>query len=97
MAYNDADLYKVAELGGGKTLWAYHTVDTEASVNTATYFTGEALAGKMSVGDGILVHVYTTTKYIGAIAAVGYCVVSGSSSSTVDVNDAVSLMGSDTD
>ncbi len=97
MAYNDADIYKVAELGGGKTLWAYHTVDTEASVNTATYFTGEALTGKFKIGDGILVHVYTTTKYTGAIAAVSYNVVSGSSGTTVDVNDGVSLMGSDTD
>lgn len=97
MAYTDADLYKVAELGGSKTLWAYHTVDTEASANTATYFTGEALTGKIRIGDSILIHVYTTTAYTGAIASVTWNVVSGSSSSAVDVNDGVALMGSDTD
>ena len=96
MAYIDADLYKVAELGGGKTLWSYHTVDTEASVNSAAYFTGEALK-KLAIGDGILVHVYTTTKYTGAIAAVSYNVVSANNGTTADVNDGVSLMGSDTD
>jgi hypothetical protein len=92
MAYIDADLYKVAELGGGRTMWAYHTVDVSTAIDASAYFTGEAIK-KIKSGDIVITYVYTTTLYTGAIADVGAQICLTNTGSVVNVNAIVTLLG----
>ena len=95
MAYTDASLHRVAETGNGKSVWFYHTIDVHASVDTATYFTGEAL-NKLKVGDLLVTAVYTTAV-TGAIATMGFHVVKDVSATAVDLTDVTVLTMTDTD
>jgi hypothetical protein len=92
MAYIDADLYKVAELGGGKSMYAYHTVDVSTDIDASAYFTGEALK-RLKSGDVIYLITYTTTKYTGAIAAAGWMVVLTNTGTVLNVNAIITTLG----
>lgn len=95
MAYIDSDLYKVAEMGGGRTLWAYHTIDASTDIDASAYFTGEAVK-KVKSGDWIMVTVYTTTIYTGAIAESGFMVCLTNTGTVVNVNVIVLTLGATT-
>ena len=94
MAYADANLHRVAELGNGKSWWAYHTTDTHATVDTADYFL--SAIGKLKVGDVIQVHVYTSA-ITGAISTVGFHFVNSNTGSAIDTTDTLALTATDSD
>lgn len=94
MAYVDANLHRVAELGNGKTLWAYHTTDTHATVDSANYFL--SAIGKLKVGDLIEVFVYTSA-ITGAISTQGRHLVNANTGTAIDVADVLAQTTTDTD
>lgn len=94
MAYADANLHRVAELGNGKSMWAYHTTDTHATVDTADYFL--SAIGKLKVGDLILVSVYTSA-ITGAISTMGFHIVNANTGTAIDVADVLAITTTDTD
>lgn len=73
----------------GFTLWLYKTTDAIATVNTAGYFTGDAV-NMLGVRDVILV-VDTnapTTSFVSVLSNDG---------TTVDVSDGTAIVETDTD
>ena len=97
MAFDGKYLIRVAEIGLGRSLWHYHTLDATATVDTAAYFTGDAVK-MLRVGDQINRTTWVTAIGDGGtVSTVGVHVVTSNDGTTVDVNDAVSLLGSDTD
>jgi hypothetical protein len=94
MAYADANLYRVAELGNGKSLWCYHTTDAVTDVDGANYFL--SAIGKLKVGDVILVNVYTSA-ITGAIATSGFVFVNSNTGTAIDTTDVLAITATDSD
>jgi accessory colonization factor AcfC len=88
MAYASSGLGMLAT-SGGWTLWVYKTTDAIATVNTAAYFTGDAV-NMLSVRDMIIV-VDTnapTTSFVTVLSNDG---------TTVDVSDGTAVAETDSD
>ncbi len=88
MAFSSANL---AKLGGamGFTLWLYRSTDAIATVNTAGYFTGDAV-NMLGVRDIIIViDTSTPTTHL--------CNVLSNDGSTVDVSDGTQIVETDSD
>jgi len=89
MAYTKATLSRVATMGaGGNSLWHYTSGDALAVIDTAAYFTGDAV-GMLRVGDWILI--------AGASATFGIAIVLSNDGTTVDTSDAVAFGAVDAD
>lgn len=94
MSFVAANLHKVAELGNGKCLWAYHTTDAHTDVDGANYFL--TAIGKLKVGDLVLVNVYTSA-ITGAISTVSFHYVNSNTGSAIDTTDALAVTATDSD
>lgn len=97
MAFTEANLYLVTPLGGGRSLWYYETLDTAATVDTAAYFTGEALK-KLKLGDLLFRTTWSTAIGSGGtISTQGFHTVNASDGSAIDVADTLAITATDTD
>lgn len=94
MAFVDANLHRFAELGNGKSMWAYHTTDAATDVDGADYFL--AAIGKLKVGDVILRFTYTSA-ITGAISTVGLHYVNANTGTAIDTTDTLALTATDSD
>ena len=90
MAYDSAGLTRLAG-GSGLNLWHYSTTDTIATVNTAAYFTGEAL-NMMNLNDVII--AVTST---GGTPVVTLTYANSSTGSAIDVVDGLTVTATDSD
>lgn len=90
MAFDSDDLHLVGG-GSGQRLWLYNTTDTIATVNTAAYFTGEAV-NMLQVNDVIIVASST-----GGTPVVSHTYVNSNDGSAVDVVDGVAVTATDSD
>jgi hypothetical protein len=90
MAYTPSSLTRLAG-GSGLTLWHYSTADTIADVNTAGYFTGEAL-NMMRLND-VIVAVTST----GGTPVVTMTYANASSGTAIDVVDGLTVTATDSD
>lgn len=88
MAYSSSGLGMLAT-SGGWTLWHYTTTDTIATVNTAAYFTGDAI-NMLSVRDLIIV---TDTN----APTTSFVTVLSNSGTAVDVSDGTAVAETDSD
>lgn len=88
-------LHKIDGINFGRTFWCYATTDAAAVVDTAGYFNGAA--DMLQVGDLIIRQTYDAVPVPTAITSVGFHVVNANSGGVVDITDAVSLQGVDTD
>lgn len=95
MAYNAKYLTLMAH-GAGQQWWSYRTADTPAAVDTAGYFTGEAVA-MLKVGDLIFVQQVDNLAAPASVTAAGWHLVLSNDGSTVDVSNATVVATSDTD
>lgn len=95
MAYNAKYLTLMAH-GAGQQWWSYRTADTPANVDSAGYFTGEAV-GMLKVGDLIFVQQVDNPATPGSVSAAGWHLVLSNNGSTVDVSNATAVATSDTD
>lgn len=88
MAYASSGLGMVAT-SGGWSLWVYQTTDTIATVNSAGYFTGDAV-NMLSVRDVIIVCDTNapTTSFVSVLSNDG---------TTVDVSDGTAIAETDGD
>lgn len=96
MAYAAAGLMKIADLPYGRNLWAYFTTDAVATVDTAAYFTGDAIK-LMRIGDIILRVTTDALPAITSVSTAGFHIVSAADGTTVDVNDTTAISVTDTD
>jgi hypothetical protein len=96
MAYLAANLSKIAQLGQNNQMWEYQTTDALAVVDSASYFTGDAI-NMLRVGDIVFVKTVAAVGVSKLPTAAGIMVVSANNGTVVDLNDAVSILGSDTD
>lgn len=88
MAYSSSGLGMLAT-SGGWTLWHYTTTDTIATVNTAAYFTGDAI-NMLSVRDLIIV---TDTN----APTTSFVTVLSNNGTAVDVSDGTAVAETDSD
>jgi hypothetical protein len=88
MAFAIAGLSLLAHANGW-SLWHYTTTDTIATVNTAAYFTGDAV-NMLQVRDLIVV-VDTNTP------TTSFCNVLSNSGTAVDVSDGTTVVETDGD
>ncbi len=88
MAYAASGLSALAS-GNGFTLWHYSTADAIATVNTAAYFTGDAV-NMLNVRDVILV---SDTN----VPSMNWVIVLSNDGTTVDVSDGTVIVETDTD
>lgn len=95
MAYNPKHLTLMAH-GAGQQWWSYRTTDTPAAVDTAGYFTGEAV-GMLKVGDLIFVQQVDNADTPTSITAAGWHLVLSIDGTTVDVSNATAVAVTDTD
>lgn len=95
MAYNAKYLTLMAH-GAGQQWWSYRTADTPAAVDTAGYFTGEAVA-MLKVGDLVFVQQVNNPAAPTSVTAAGWHLVLSNDGSTVDVSNATAVTTSDTD
>ena len=95
MAYNAKHLVMMAH-GSGQQWWSYRTVDTPATVDTAGYFTGEAVA-MLRIGDLIFVQQVDNADTPGSVTAAGWHLVLSNDGTTVDVSNATAVATADTD
>lgn len=88
MAYAASGLSVLAQ-ANGFTLWHYATLDAIATVNTAGYFTGDAV-NMLKVRDVILVADTNTptTSFVSVLSNDG---------TTVDVSDGTAIAETDSD
>src|SRR3546814_13947397 len=86
MAYNAKYLTLMAH-GAGQRWWSYRTADTPAAVDTAGYFTGEAVA-MLKVGDLIFVQQVDNPAAPASVVAAGWPLVLSTTGSAVDVSNA---------
>ncbi len=75
--------------GNGFSLWHYETVDPIATVNSAAYFTGDAI-NMLGVRDVILV---SDTN----VPSMNWVIVLSNSGTAVDVSDGTVIVETDTD
>lgn len=96
MAYSSSTLYKVAQ-AGARSHWRYETLDTHATVDTAGYFTGDAV-NMLRVGDIIDVVVWATAIGTGGtISTYGRHIVLSNDGTTVNVSDVTAGVVTNTD
>jgi hypothetical protein len=96
MAYDDTQLFKMGEIGNGRAMWAYHTLDTAATVDTDSYFTVEALK-KLVVGSIIHRITWATAIRTGTVSTYGIHIVLTNDGATMDVTDSTVGLMTDTD
>jgi hypothetical protein len=96
MAFDIAGLGKMADMGQGRTLWAYFTTDAAIVVDSAAYFTGSAV-DMLRIGDLILRVTAAAVPPAAVPTAVGWHVVASNDGTTVDVTDTTVLTLTDTD
>jgi len=87
MAFDSSKLAKLAHSNDGPSLWSYSTTDTAATVDTAGYFTGDAV-NMLRAGDFMLINA----NGVGGINR-----VASNDGTTVDLADATALTATDTD
>lgn len=95
MAFDKAHLTPLG-YGDGQTYWYYKTADAPTVVDTAGYFTGEAV-GMLKVGDVILMVQVDDPAAPGSVTSAGHHVVNQNDGTTVDVTDATALSVADLD
>jgi hypothetical protein len=95
MAYNAQYLTLMAH-GAGQQWWSYRTDDAPAAVDSAGYFTGEAVA-MLKVGDLIFVQQVDDPAAPSSVSAAGWHLVLSNDGSTVDVSNATVIATSDSD
>lgn len=95
MAYNAKYLTLMAH-GAGQQWWSYRTADTPAAVETAGYFTGEAV-NMLKTGDLIFVQQVDNPAAPASVTAAGWHLVLSNDGSTVNVSNATAAATSDTD
>ncbi len=88
MAYAASGLSVLAQ-ANGFTLWHYSTTDAIATVNTAGYFTGDAV-NMLAVRDLIIVSDTNTPT-------LSFATVLSNDGTTVDVSDGTAVVETDTD
>jgi len=88
MAYGASGLSRMSS-GGGYAIWMYVTADPIATVNTAAYFTGEAV-NMLNAGD--VMWVYDTN-----VPTLSIVQVLTNDGTTVDVSDGTTIAQTDTD
>lgn len=96
MAYIDKNLHKLTELGEGNSMWCYHTLDAAATVDTAAYFTGEALT-KLRKGDVIMRITWATAITTGTVSTYGWHIVLTNTGTAINVTDALAGTVTDSD
>ena len=95
MAYASGYLTRIAG-GNGFSQFRYDTMDTHATVDTAAYFTDEAV-NMLEVGDIIDVVVWATAIRTGTVSTYGRHIVLSNDGTTVDVGDVTVGTVTDTD
>jgi hypothetical protein len=92
MAYSADGLNLVSgsKAGNAPQVWAYQTADTAATVDTTGYF--NTAASLLKVGD--MMYVYSG---VGGTPAYGIMIVLSNTGTVVDMSDATTLGGTDTD
>jgi hypothetical protein len=91
MAFSSTGLVTVcaAKSGNAPSMYLYKTADTQATVNTVSYF--DSIASLLKVGDIIFVYDSTTPSlvltYVNAVSAAG----------VVDIADGTTVSATDTD
>jgi len=78
-----------SKAGNAPSIYSYKTADTQATVNTVSYF--DSIASLLKVGDIIFVYDSTTPSlvltYVNAVSAAG----------VVDIADGTTVSATDTD
>jgi len=95
MAYSAPNLSSMTD-ANGFTQWRYDTLDTHATVDTAAYFTGDAV-NMLKVGDIIDVCVWATAIRTGTVSTYGRHIVLSNDGTTVDTSDVTVGTVTDTD
>ncbi|MGD1878329.1 MAG: hypothetical protein ACFB13_12630 [Kiloniellaceae bacterium] len=95
MAYNAKYLTLMAH-GAGQQWWSYRTADTPAMVDTAGYFTNEAV-GMLKVGDLVFVQQVDNPAAPSSVTAAGWHLVLSNDGTTVDVSNATAVAITDAD
>ena len=91
MAFNKDGLATIAasKAGNAPSVYSYKTADTQATVNTVSYF--DSIASLLKVGDIIFVYDSTTPSlvltYVNAVSSAG----------VVDIADGTTVSATDTD
>jgi len=75
--------------GNGFTLWVYTTTDSIATMNTAAYFTGDAV-NYLNVRD-VIICMDTSTP------TTSFCLVLSNNGTTVDISDGTAIAETDGD
>jgi hypothetical protein len=88
MAYASSGLSMLAT-ANGFSLWHYSTADAIATVNSAAYFTGEAV-NMLKTRDVIMVSDTNTPT-------INFVIVLSNNGTTVDVSDGTPIAETDTD
>lgn len=95
MAFSASELVAMGE-ANGYTHWRYDTLDAHATVDTAAYFTGDAV-NMLRVGDLVDVVVWATAVRTGTISTYGRHIVNANDGTTVDVSNVTVGVVTDTD
>lgn len=95
MAYNPKHLTLMAH-GAGQQWWSYRTADLPAEVDTAGYFTGEAV-GMLKIGDLIFVQQVDNADSPGSVTIGGWHLVRSNDGTTVDLSNATAVTATNTD
>lgn len=95
MAFDKQYLSLLAH-GGGFNLWHYRTLDAPAVVDSAGYFTGDAV-NMLGVGDLIIVQDVDDIANPGTVNTSGFHLVLSNDGTTVDVSDTTAIAVTDTD
>jgi len=91
MAFNADGFATIAasKAGNAPSIYSYKTADTQATVNTVSYF--DSIASLLKVGDIIFVYDSTTPSlvltYVNAVSSAG----------VVDIADGTTVSATDTD
>ncbi len=91
MAFNKDGFATIAasKAGNAPSIYSYKTADTQATVNTVSYF--DSIASLLKVGDIIFVYDSTTPSlvltYVNAVSSAG----------VVDIADGTTVSATDTD
>ena len=95
MAFDKTQLTQMDQ-GNGFKQWRYDTLDAAADVDTAGYFTGEAV-DMMGVGDTLLRVTWASAIRTGTVSTAGWHIVLSNDGTTVDVSDTTAIAVTDTD
>ena len=95
MAFIQGNLSLLAS-ANGFNLWHYKTTDAAATVDSAGYFTGDAVK-MLRLGDLIIRFTLDSLSAPTSVSTAGFHIVSSNDGTTVDVNDATAISVTDTD